>query len=85
MLELIGLIVSVIGLVPVLSQHKRETKWFTVGYIVLVVGMFATTVEDVLLPVVLNFTEHVVGIGVAGLVFFYAAYDRRRDVSEGGA
>lgn len=79
-LELIGLIVSTVGLLPVLSQYKEDTKWFTAGYLLLVAGMIATNVEAVILPVVLNFTEHVVGIGLAGAAFLFAAYQRRRQI-----
>jgi len=80
-LEIVGLVVSLLGLLPVLSQHRDETKWFTAGYLLLVFGMFSTTAEDVILPVVLNFGEHFVGIGVAGLVFMYAAYRRRQEIT----
>lgn len=79
-LELVGLVVSLVGLIPVLSQYKRKTKWFTAGYLLLVAGMVATNVEAVILPVTLNFTEHVVGIGLAGVGFLFAAYSRRKDV-----
>ncbi|ELZ38493.1 hypothetical protein C473_00202 [Halorubrum distributum JCM 10247] len=44
--------------------------------------MVATNLEAVVLPMVLNFTEHVVGIGLAGLVFLFAAYDRRSEVAQ---
>lgn len=83
-LELVGLLVAVVGLAPVLTQHKEVTKWFTAGYGLLVVGMVATNAEDVIFPVVLNFTEHVIGIGVAGVVFLYAAYHRRQHIAQGG-
>ncbi|MYL18130.1 hypothetical protein GLW30_13595 [Halorubrum terrestre] len=81
-LELVGLTVSLLGLFPVLRQHRPDTKWFTVGYLLLVAGMVATNLEAVVLPMVLNFTEHVVGIGLAGLVFLFAAYDRRSEVAQ---
>lgn len=80
-LELVGLLVSLIGLVPVLTQHRKSTKWFTAGYGLLVVGMIATNVENVLLSVVLNFVEHGVGIGLAGVVLFVAAYKRRQTLT----
>ncbi|ACV47750.1 MULTISPECIES: hypothetical protein [Halomicrobium] len=79
-LELVGLIVALVGLIPVLSQYKEETKWFTAGYVLLVVGMVATNIEALLLGGVLNFVEHGIGVGLAGLVFLVAAYVRRRDV-----
>jgi hypothetical protein len=78
-LEVVGLLVAVIGLIPVLSQYREETRWFTVGYVLLVVGMVATNLEAVVLGDVLNFVEHGVGIGVAGLTFFLAAYLRREN------
>lgn len=83
-LEFVGLVVALIGLVPVVTQHREDTKWFTAGFGLLVVGMVATNVEAVVLPVALNFVEHVVGIGLAGLVFFFAAYQRRQAITEGG-
>jgi hypothetical protein len=82
-LEVAGLVIAIVGLIPVLSQHSEETKLFTVGYSLLVVGMFATNFEAVILPVVLNFTEHGIGIGAAGVVFFLAAYQRRKEITEG--
>lgn len=82
-LELTALIVSLVGLVPVLSQYRSGTRLFTAGYLLLVAGMVATNVEAVVLPVVLNFTEHVVGIGLAGVVFMVAAYQRRKQIGSG--
>ncbi|AAG19984.1 MULTISPECIES: hypothetical protein [Halobacterium] len=80
-LEVVGLIVAVLGLFPVVSQYKESTKLFTVGYLLLVVGMVATNLEAVVLPVVLNATEHVVGIGLAGVTFLFAAYQRRQGMT----
>jgi len=79
-LEIVGLVVALVGLVPVLSQYKDETKWFTAGYVLLVVGMLATNIEALFLGGVLNFVEHGIGVGLAGIVFLIAAYVRRRDV-----
>lgn len=81
-LELVALFVSLVGLVPVLTQHRESTKWFTAGYGLLVVGMVATNLEAVVLPVVLNFVEHGVGVGLAGVVLFVAAYRRRESLTE---
>jgi len=81
-LELVGVVVSLIGLLPVISQYKEETKWFTAGYLLLVVGMISTNLEAVVLPVTLNIGEHVVGIGLAGVVFMYAAYQRRQEITQ---
>lgn len=80
-LEFGALVVSLIGLLPVIALQKESTKWFTLGYALLVVGMFATNVENVILPVTLNFTEHVIGVGVAGVVMFVAAYNRTKSSS----
>lgn len=78
-LEVVGLLVAVIGLVPVLSQYREETRWFTMGYVLLVIGMIATNLEAVVLGDVLNLVEHGIGIGLAGLTFFLAAYLRRKN------
>ncbi|MBO4248440.1 hypothetical protein IL252_11500 [Halomicrobium sp. IBSBa] len=84
-MEVVGLLVAVIGLIPVLTQYREETRWFTAGYCLLVVGMVATNLEAVVLGEVLNFVEHGIGIGVAGLTFFAAAYLRRKNRIETGS
>ncbi|WP_134668449.1 hypothetical protein [Halorussus marinus] len=81
-LEVVGLIVSVIGLVPVVLQYRDESKWFTVGYLLLVVGMVATNLEAIVLGTVLDLVEHGVGVGAAGIAFLWAAYLRRNEVIE---
>ncbi|RYJ14765.1 hypothetical protein ELS19_12925 [Halogeometricum borinquense] len=82
-LEVTGLVVSLIGLVPVLTQYRDETKLFTAGYVLLVVGMVATNLETFALEPVLNIVEHAIGIGAAGVVFLAAAYVRRESVVKG--
>ncbi|WP_128476760.1 hypothetical protein [Halorussus pelagicus] len=79
-LEVVGLVVSLIGLVTVAAQYRDESKWFTVGYVLLVVGMISTNLESIVFGVVLNFVEHGVGVGAAGVVFLWAAYLRRKEV-----
>ena len=49
------------------------------GYVLLVIGMIATNLEAVVLGDVLNLVEHGIGIGLAGLTFFLAAYLRRKN------
>jgi hypothetical protein len=49
------------------------------GYVLLVIGMIATNLEAVVLGDVLNLVEHGIGIGLAGLTFFLAAYLRREN------
>ncbi len=76
--------VAVVGLVPVVSQYREQTRLFTFGYVFLVAGMLATNLEAVFLGDVLNLVEHGVGIGAAGVMFFLAALRRRRR-ADGGA
>ncbi|MFC7130825.1 hypothetical protein [Haloferax chudinovii] len=83
-LEVTALAVALVGLIPVITQYRAETKLFTVGYVLLVVGMVATNVEALFLGSVLNFVEHAFGIGLAGVTFFAAAYLRRKNVINGG-
>ncbi|WP_396611612.1 hypothetical protein ACH9L7_15645 [Haloferax sp. S1W] len=83
-LELTGLVVSLVGLVPVVTQYKDETKLFTAGYVLLVVGMLATNLEVFVLEPVLNLVEHGLGIGLAGVTFLAAAYVRRQEVITAG-
>ncbi|WP_148414977.1 hypothetical protein [Haloferax sp. KTX1] len=83
-LEVTALAVSLVGLIPVITQYREETKLFAAGYVLLVVGMIATNVEALFLGSVLNFVEHAFGIGLAGATFFAAAYLRRKNVIKGG-
>ncbi|AFK19787.1 hypothetical protein E6P09_01210 [Haloferax mediterranei ATCC 33500] len=79
-LEVTGLVVSLVGLIPVVTQYRDETKLFTAGYVLLVAGMVATNVEVFLLEPLFNFVEHGLGIGMAGITFLAAAYVRRQQV-----
>ncbi|CQR48807.1 MULTISPECIES: hypothetical protein [Haloferax] len=83
-LEVTALAVALVGLIPVITQYREETKLFAVGYVLLVVGMVATNVEALFLGSVLNFVEHAFGIGLAGVTFFAAAYLRRKNVIKDG-
>ncbi|ELZ81752.1 hypothetical protein C453_17089 [Haloferax elongans ATCC BAA-1513] len=83
-LEVTGLVVSLVGLIPVVTQYRSETKLFTAGYVLLVVGMLATNLETFALEPVLNMVEHGIGIGLAGVAFLAAAYVRRKEVITAG-
>nr|WP_253512081.1 hypothetical protein [Halorussus vallis] len=72
--------ISLLGLVPVALLYRDKSKWFTCGYVLLVVGMVATNLEVVVLGSVLDVVEHGVGVGAAGVTFFAAAYLRRKEV-----
>ena len=83
------LVVAVIGLVPVLLYRKATPTVLVVPYAFLTVAAFATNFENVILPDVLNFTEHLVGNLGAGVGFAVAAYLYRQrsitDESDGSA
>ncbi|MFB6141159.1 MAG: hypothetical protein ABEJ26_12080 [Halosimplex sp.] len=77
-------VVAVLGLVPVAVQYREASKWFAVGYGLLVVAALATNLEDVVLGGLLNGVEHAVGLMGAGIAFFLAAYvHRRREIEDG--
>ncbi|MFC6827198.1 hypothetical protein [Halopelagius fulvigenes] len=78
--ELILVVIAFVGLVPVLLLSSSRSKLFTGGYVLLCVGAVVTNLEAVVLGDVLNVVEHAVGIAAAGVVFFVAAYTRRRRV-----
>lgn len=76
------LIIAVIGLVPVFLYRSETPTWFMVAYGFLFVAAFATNFEDLLLPDLLNLTEHYVGNLGAGVAFAVAAYTyRKRHIS----
>lgn len=68
------LIVAAIGLVPLALYYQKVPRWFLYAYGLLCVAAFATNFENVLLPDLLNFTEHLVGNMGAGIAFAVAAY-----------
>ncbi|AEH35327.1 hypothetical protein [Halopiger xanaduensis] len=76
--ELILLIVSVVGLAPILLRYTSEAKWFAVGYGCIVAGLIATNAEGIALGGVFNGIEHSVGIMGSGIAFAYAVYHRRQ-------
>lgn len=78
--ELVIFAVAVIGLLPVIAYYRTETRLFVFAYAFLVAGAIATNVENLILPDVINFLEHTVGILGAGAMFAVAAYLRRKDV-----
>lgn len=73
------LIVAVLGLVPVVQYYRKTYNWFVYAYVCLFVAAFATNFEDLLLPTVLNLTEHVVGNLGAGVTIALAAYFYRKE------
>lgn len=75
-------IVGLFGIVPVAIQYRDRSKWFAVGYLLLVVAALATNLEDLFLGGLLNGVEHAVGLMGAGIAFFVAAYVHRRHVLE---
>jgi len=77
------LIVAVVGLVPVVLYRKETANWFIYAYGFLFVAAFATNFENLLLPDLLNYTEHFVGNLGAGLAFAVAAYTYRKNHIEG--
>jgi len=72
------LIVAVIALVPVILYYEQTSKWFVAAYGFLLVGAFTTNFENLFLPDILNFTEHLVGNMGAGIAFAVAAYMYRQ-------
>lgn len=77
--SLVILVVAVVGLVPVVLYRETTANWFLYAYGFLFVAAFATNFEDVLLPDLLNYTEHFVGNLGAGLAFAVAAYTYRKE------
>jgi|GEM_PF-1062353 len=73
------LIIAVLGVVPVIKYYEKTYVWFVYAYACLFVAAFATNVEDLLLPEVLNLTEHFVGNLGAGLAFAAGAYFYRKE------
>jgi hypothetical protein len=76
--ELILVVIALLGLLPVLKLNTDRSTLFTGGYLLLCVGALATNVEAFVLGDVLNSVEHVGGLLGSGVVFFAAAYRRRR-------
>jgi len=77
-------IVALLGVVPVAIQYRDRSRWFALGYGLLVVATLATNLENLFLGTVLNYTEHVVGLMGSGLAFLVAAYVHRRRLQADG-
>lgn len=68
------LIVGIIGLVPVALYYSQIPSVIALPYAFLMAAAIATNIENVVLPDVLNLTEHYVGNLGAGVSFAVAAY-----------
>jgi hypothetical protein len=77
--SLVILVVAVVGLIPVVLYRKTTANWFLYAYGFLFVAAFATNFENLLLPDLLNYTEHFVGNLGAGIAFAVAAYVYRKN------
>lgn len=73
------LVVAIVGLVPVVLYRDTTANWFLYAYGFLFVAAFTTNFENLLLPDLLNFTEHYVGNLGAGIAFAVAAYTYRKN------
>jgi hypothetical protein len=78
-------VVALLGVVPVAIQYRERSRWFALGYGLLVVATLATNLENLFLGTVLNYTEHAVGLMGSGLAFFAAAYVHRQQAVEPGS
>jgi hypothetical protein len=77
------LIISVLGLVPVVLYSREISRWFVLPYVFLFAAAFTTNFENAFLPDLLNFTEHLVGNLGAGIGFALAAYMYRKQSISG--
>lgn len=75
---IVVLIVAIIGLIPIGLYHEKVSRWFLVAFAFLFSAAFATNFENLFLPELLNFSEHLVGNMGAGIAFAVAAYMYRR-------
>ncbi|NHN60819.1 MULTISPECIES: hypothetical protein [Halorussus] len=78
--ELILVLIALMGAVPVAIQYRDQSRWFALGYAMLVIGAISTNLESFVLGEVLNGVEHGVGLMGAALAFAGAAYLRRKNV-----
>lgn len=76
--SMVVLVVAILGVVPVALYARKIPLWFVLAYGFLFVAAFATNFEDLLLPNLLNWTEHVVGNMGAGVAFALASYTYRK-------
>lgn len=72
------LIVAAIGLVPVALYYGKVSQLFVLPYGFLLFAAFATNFENLFLPDLLNFSEHLLGNMGAGIAFAVAAYMYRQ-------
>lgn len=72
--------IALLGLVPIVAQYRDRSKWFVVGYVLLIAATLSTNLENLFLGTVLNYTEHYVGLMGSGLAFLAAGYFRRKRV-----
>lgn len=78
--ELVLVLIALMGAVPVAIQYRDQSKWFALGYAMLIVGAISTNLEAVVLGDLLNVAEHGVGLMGSALAFAAAAYLRRTNV-----
>lgn len=78
--ELVLVVIALGGLIPVAIQYRTQSRWFTLGYVLLVVAAVSTNLEALLLGDLLNVVEHGAGLMGAALAFGVAAYKRRQNV-----
>lgn len=72
--ELVTLALLVAGFVPVIiAARQYGTRWFFVGYTMLVLAGFATVLETAVLPSLLNLVEHG-SVLLAAVFFLFTAY-----------
>lgn len=76
-------VIAFIGLLPVVLQYRDKSRWFVVGYALLIVATLVTNIENLFLGTVLNYSEHYLGLMGSGIAFLAAAYIRRRQVLSG--
>jgi len=81
-MEIALVTVAVVGCIPVAIQYRKRSRWFAVGYAMLVAAAVSTNVESLILPDVFNYAEHGIGLMGAGLAFFAAAYVHRREITD---
>jgi len=81
-MEIALVTVALVGCVPVAVQYRKRSRWFAVGYAMLVVAAVSTNVEGLVLPTVFNYAEHGIGLMGAGIAFFAAAYIHRREITD---
>ncbi|MFC7141159.1 hypothetical protein ACFQMA_15145 [Halosimplex aquaticum] len=77
-------VIAVLGIAPVVIQYRDRSKWFAVGYGLLVAATLFTNLESLFLGGLLNLAEHAIGLMGAGIAFLVAALVHRRRLREEG-